>query len=820
MIRDASQRKNSVKFQKMTSNENKLPETKFGLGSDNSDLIILVLKYFHIVALVFFVWLIGYFGFSIAWILIASFAYLWRERTSNLRKIKSDMIRAVHLDEKNAILARLDEVPSWVHFPDKERAEWINKILKQVWPYFIKYLDSMFKTTIEPIIKASVPAVVGDIRFEKIDFGDLAPRIGSIKVYTEQVLENEIIIDLEVLYAGDAKIKMQMKKLIVGVKSIQFQGDMRIILKPLCTQIPFFAALTAFFLRTPSFDFDLTEVANALDIPILNDTLKTVISDILNKILVLPNRLVIPIVPDFLNEFELNSLRAPEPKGVLRLYVYRAYNLVRADINMFGQGKSDPYVKIHGCGNHKFKTKVIQNNLNPEWNEVFHLTLESLEGNLKLILDVYDEDINNDDFIGGLSIDLQQIIAKGSEEGTYNLKNVKHGQIKLRFDWFYLTDDIAALELSKNFSRDTFNVALPVSILIVHLKHANDLPTIVKKSGGITEPNPFAIFSIGNKTFTSNIQINTTNPHWDENFYFMVENPQHEVLNIKINDKKTEAKLTSMDFNISELLVEDNLSIDRKFNLNCPSSYSATLTMAISLKIFTQNDPHSLYEEENISEKNLNEETQKSQKTSPDVSITDASEKNNITKAIPNIMLNNGIESKQSPVSQLSVSSDNTDSLRKRHNLPAPSSPSLSFKKDQGYGKINLTFQYKLRENVFSVRIHSCKSLKPVHQKNLPDPYVRLYLLPDLKSKQRTRSIHDNLDPEYEHTCEWNISLNDLKKRTLQISIKNEKPFLSHEIVYMGELSFELSKLEANQVISGWFDIREKNESKFITDRI
>jgi Ca2+-dependent lipid-binding protein len=76
------------------------------------------------------------------------------------------------------------------------------------------------------------------------------------------------------------------------------------------------------------------------------------------------------------------------------------------------------YVKIHGCGNHKLKTKVIQNNLNPEWNEVFHLTLESLEGNLKLILDVYDEDINNDDFIGGLSIDLQQIIAKGSEEGV------------------------------------------------------------------------------------------------------------------------------------------------------------------------------------------------------------------------------------------------------------------------------------------------------------------------------------------------------------------------------------------------------------------
>ena len=87
----------------------------------------------------------------------------------------------------------------------------------------------------------------------------------------------------------------------------------------------------------------------------------------------------------------------------MRIYVYKAFNLIRADINILGQGKSDPYVKIHGCGNKEFKTKVIQNNLNPEWNEVFHLPIEDLEGNSKLFLDVYDEDIQNDDFIGGFA---------------------------------------------------------------------------------------------------------------------------------------------------------------------------------------------------------------------------------------------------------------------------------------------------------------------------------------------------------------------------------------------------------------------------------
>lgn len=83
------------------------------------------------------------------------------------------MIKAINIDEKKAILARVDEVPSWVFFPDKERAEWLNKVLKQVWPYFCRYMNNMIKETIEPLIQASMPTMIGNVRFEKIDLGDI-----------------------------------------------------------------------------------------------------------------------------------------------------------------------------------------------------------------------------------------------------------------------------------------------------------------------------------------------------------------------------------------------------------------------------------------------------------------------------------------------------------------------------------------------------------------------------------------------------------------------------------------------------------------------
>ena len=35
---------------------------------------------------------------------------------------------------KEQILARIQDLPNWVLFPDFERSEWFNQILSQLWP--------------------------------------------------------------------------------------------------------------------------------------------------------------------------------------------------------------------------------------------------------------------------------------------------------------------------------------------------------------------------------------------------------------------------------------------------------------------------------------------------------------------------------------------------------------------------------------------------------------------------------------------------------------------------------------------------------------
>jgi Ca2+-dependent lipid-binding protein len=62
-------------------------------------------------------------------------------------------------------------------------------------------------------------------------------------------------------------------------------------------------------------------------------------------------------------------------QGKLRVTVVKATGLK----NLEKIGKSDPYVRLFVRVLFKKKTKVIDNNLNPEWNEVFEFDVEDTE---------------------------------------------------------------------------------------------------------------------------------------------------------------------------------------------------------------------------------------------------------------------------------------------------------------------------------------------------------------------------------------------------------------------------------------------------------
>uniref|UniRef100_A0A672QV89 Multiple C2 and transmembrane domain-containing protein 2-like n=1 Tax=Sinocyclocheilus grahami TaxID=75366 RepID=A0A672QV89_SINGR len=70
-------------------------------------------------------------------------------------------------------------------------------------------------------------------------------------------------------------------------------------------------------------------------------------------------------------------------------------------------GTSDPFVKFKLDGKNIYKSKVVNKNLNPIWNELFSFPIRDLDQTLHL--KVYDRDLRSNDFMGSSSFPLYKL---------------------------------------------------------------------------------------------------------------------------------------------------------------------------------------------------------------------------------------------------------------------------------------------------------------------------------------------------------------------------------------------------------------------------
>uniref|UniRef100_A0A336N0L5 CSON008990 protein n=1 Tax=Culicoides sonorensis TaxID=179676 RepID=A0A336N0L5_CULSO len=343
------------------------------------------------------VYLVGYMGWSVAWligpVILSVIRDQWRRQSDQKR---NDAKAIATTDERRVILARLNDLPSWVFFPDVERCEWLNKILKQVWPNANDFARALLKDSIEPnVAKALAAYKLHNFRFDRIILGTIPIRIGGVKVYEKNVSRNEIIMDLDIFYSGDCDITFTLGAMRGGIKDFQIHGMVRIVMKPLISAMPFIGGLQIFFLNNPNIDFNLVGVVDLLDMPGLSDILRRIIIEQVAAIMVLPNKL-----PIILNDaVPAHQLKMPEPEGVLRIHLVEAKNLMKMDFGVLGKGKSDPYAII-SVGAQQFRTEIITNTVNPKWDYWCEANVYAGSGQT-LLVQLYDrDDAKDDEFMG------------------------------------------------------------------------------------------------------------------------------------------------------------------------------------------------------------------------------------------------------------------------------------------------------------------------------------------------------------------------------------------------------------------------------------
>ncbi|TYH05748.1 hypothetical protein ES288_A08G106300v1 [Gossypium darwinii] len=118
-------------------------------------------------------------------------------------------------------------------------------------------------------------------------------------------------------------------------------------------------------------------------------------------------------------------------RGVLSVTVISAEDLPIVDL----MGKADPYVVLTMKKSElKNKTRVVNDSLNPVWNQTFDFVVEDGLHDM-LILEVWDHDTFGKDYMGRCILTLTRVILEGEYKDCMPLEGAKSGKLNINLKW-------------------------------------------------------------------------------------------------------------------------------------------------------------------------------------------------------------------------------------------------------------------------------------------------------------------------------------------------------------------------------------------------
>ncbi|KAG5391188.1 hypothetical protein IGI04_032729 [Brassica rapa subsp. trilocularis] len=447
--------------------------------------------------------------------------------------------------------------PSWV-------LTWLNHHLTKIWPYVDEAASELIRASVEPVLEQYRPAVVASLTFSKLTLGTVAPQFTGVSIVEGD--ENGMTMELDMNWDGNPNIVLGIKTLVgvslpVQVKNIGFTGVFRLIFRPLVDEFPCFGAVSVSLREKKKLDFTLKVVGGDISaIPGLSDAIEETIRDAVEDSITWPVRKVIPILPGDYSDLEL------KPVGMLEVKLVQAKNLTNKDL----VGKSDPFAKmfIRPLREKTQRSKTINNDLNPIWNEHFEFVVEDASTQ-HLVVRIYDDEgVQASELIGCAQIRLcelepgkvKDVWLKLVKDLEIQRDNKNRGEVHLELLYVpfgagsngivnpFASSSMTSLErVLKNDTTDEENASsrkrkdvIVRGVLSVTVISAEEIP--IQDMMG--KADPYVVLSMKKSGAKSKTRVvnDSLNPVWNQTFDFVVEDGLHDMLVLEVWDHDTFGK--------------------------------------------------------------------------------------------------------------------------------------------------------------------------------------------------------------------------------------------------------------------------------------
>ncbi|XP_077562646.1 extended synaptotagmin-like protein 2 [Haemaphysalis longicornis] len=467
-----------------------------------------------------------------------------------------------------------------------------------------------------------------------------------------------------------------------------------------------------------------------------------------------------------------------------------------------------------------------------------------------------DEDQSSkDDFLGRVSVAVSDLESQGQADMWLTLDDTKSGKIRLRTFWLNLscnTDDLALqMEEVRAISTKT---PLSAAVLIVFLDSAKHLPRVnmippnptyprnrfakirnASKAAG--EPSPQVQLVVGQQERWSSIKHSTNDPVWEEIFYLLLSNPEVQELDIKVVDNKCGQVLGHLSFRLSRLLKEEGLKVDEPLVL-LGTGHQAKLQMTLQLRLLSSIKRRSSSVVEPLPRPSRGSVRVSDHEELPPAhraSLKEPSSPPSSPKQAQVPSLDEVVHSTVSPIldsmamGEGPLEATNRDPQRqskqqvlkkvfwqvwknRRHGIPRKRRlPMLrEVLGDPGAGKLQLTLRYSAQRSRMVVVVHRAVNLPHKEGEDLPDPYVKLQLLPDRskENKRKTQVCRNTCNPVFDESMEYEAQMSDLEGSTLQVLVNSKSgSSMFSRGKTLGRTQVSLANLDLAKALTDWYEL-------------
>ncbi|XP_022893407.1 synaptotagmin-5-like isoform X2 [Olea europaea var. sylvestris] len=495
--------------------------------------------------------------------------------------------------------------PSWVVFSQRQKLTWLNLHLEKIWPYVSEAASELIKANVEPILEQYRPMILASLTFSKLTLGTVAPQFTGVSIIEDGT--EGITMELEMQWDGNPSIILDIKTYLgvalpVQVKNIGFTGVFRLIFRPLVDELPCFGAVCFSLRQKKKLDFKLKVIGGDIStIPGLYDAIESMIRDAVEDSITWPVRKIIPILPGDYSDLEL------KPVGTLEVKLVQAKELTNKDMI----GKSDPYAVIYvrPLRDRMKKSRTINNQLNPVWNEHFEFVIEDASTQ-HLVIKIYDDEgVQSSELIGCAQLQIsdlepgkvKDVWLKLVKDLEIQRDNKNRGQVQLEL--LYVPNGMEngfANPFVQNFSMTSLEKVLKSGNegkeLVENGSEIKRREVIVRGVLSVTvisaeelapadlmgKADPYVVL-IMKKTESKNktrVMNDSLNPVWNQTFDFVVEDGLHDMLIIEVWDHDTFGK----DYMGRCILTLTRVILEGEYKDTFPLDGAKTGTLNLHLK--------------------------------------------------------------------------------------------------------------------------------------------------------------------------------------------------------------------------------------------